>query len=402
MARLELYLEPEAASEVEIVLYQSLNKVRHKEYTLVVFDEAHHIPADFAIGAAMIKTVARIGLSATPTREDGNEDLIPALCGFPIGTDWPIEEGQRPTVKVWIVKDEAAKLRQMQRLSARPIGGKTIVFTFRLAPGERAAKLLKAPFVYSKTKNPLVVIVANDTVVVSSVGNEGLSITGIKRAIELDFLGGRMEARQRVGRLANIVASQTAPGEHHVLMTAEEYRSLGKRLLIFEQWGLDVDVLIADGQRELLRVETLRYRRPSRATRLTRAPRRSAAARPSAAARAISTKMDEEAAEVLRLPSVSAKIVQAKAFVGERTGPYVERMFDLCFQASLSPEEIGEGLGLRDTATLSRYRSAGKALVKVGLFTEDGADRDGNPRFRANRDEIERLRTLAGRLRSAE
>jgi hypothetical protein len=112
--------------------------------------------------------------------------------------------------------------------------------------------------------------------------------------------------------------------------------------------------------------------------------------------------MDEEAAEVLRLPSVSAKIVQAKAFVGERTGPYVERMFDLCFQASLSPEEIGEGLGLRDTATLSRYRSAGKALVKVGLFTEDGADRDGNPRFRANRDEIERLRTLAGRLRSAE
>ncbi len=409
-ARLDLYLAPDTAREVEVATYQALNKVSDKEYTLVVFDEAHHIPADacpaesptegsgersrrVAIGAATtIKTVARMGLSATPVREDGNEDLISALCGFPIGADWPIETAQRPSVKVWIVKDEAAKLKQMQHLCARPVDGKTIVFTFRLAPGERAARLLRAPFVYSKTKHPLEVVAANNTVVVSAIGNEGLSITGIRRVIELDFLGGRMEAGQRAGRLANIVAGQAEAGEHHVLMTAEEYRSQGKRLLIFEQWGLDVDVLVADGQRELLRVEAPRYCRPTRVTRL-------APARPPTPVRAATMKTDEEATEALRLPSVAAKIAQAKTSVGERTRLYVERIFDLCIRASLSPEEIGEGLGLHDAATLSRYRSAGKALVKVGLFTEDGADHGGNPRFKCNQDEIERLRALASRMR---
>lgn len=100
-ARLELYLEPNTAREVEVVTYQGARKALHREYTLVVYDEAHHMPADFAIETATsIKTVTRMGLSATPKREDRNEDLIPALCGFPTGADWPVKAVQQPTVTV--------------------------------------------------------------------------------------------------------------------------------------------------------------------------------------------------------------------------------------------------------------------------------------------------------------
>ena len=143
-ARLELYLEPEAAREVEIVTYQGARHVLKREYTLVVYDEAHHMPADFAIETAtLLRTRTRMGLSATPKREDGNEDLIPALCGFPTGADWPVKDVQRPTVTVWIVKNDKAKLALARELCAAPIAGKTFLFTYRLDIGERAAKLLE-------------------------------------------------------------------------------------------------------------------------------------------------------------------------------------------------------------------------------------------------------------------
>ena len=158
-ARLELYLEPEAAREVEIVTYQGARNVLKREYTLVVYDEAHHMPADFAIETATtLRTLTRMGLSATPKREDGNEDLIPALCGFPTGADWPVKDVQRPTVTVWIVKNDKAKLEQARELCATPVAGKTFLFTYRLEIGERAAKMLGVPFVYGKTKRPLEVI----------------------------------------------------------------------------------------------------------------------------------------------------------------------------------------------------------------------------------------------------
>ena len=246
-ARLELYLEPGAAREVEVVTYQGARKALHRDYTLVVYDEAHHMPADFAIETATaIRTATRMGLSATPKREDGNEDLIPALCGFPTGADWPVKTVQQPTVTVWIVKNDQAKLDQARRLCAAPTDGKTFLFTYRLPIGERAARMLGVPFVYSKTKHPLDVIDANDTVVISSVGNEGLSFP-VRRAIELDFLyGSGMEAGQRLGRLAYEVTGTDRPGEHHILMTADEFERYGKRLMIYYQWGLDVSVRVPD------------------------------------------------------------------------------------------------------------------------------------------------------------
>jgi len=384
-ARLELYLEPNAAREVEVVTYQGARKVLNREYTLVVYDEAHHMPADFAIETATaIRTVTRMGLSATPKREDGQEDLIPALCGFPTGADWPVKTVQQPTVTVWIVKNDQAKLDQARRLCAAPTDGKTFLFTYRLPIGERAARLLGVPFIFSKTKRPLEVIDANDTVVISSVGNEGLSFP-VRRAIELDFLyGSGMEAGQRLGRLAYEVTGTDRPGEHHVLMTPDEYERHHKRLMIYYQWGLDVSVRVPDNERSVRRSES-----PSSRRRVQRATAQSGTTP------RIAVKTSDEISEILALPSVAARIAKAQESVGASTAPFITRVFRLCFRAAFSPAEISEGKGLVNASNSSRYRSACRALRTTGLFKEDA---DG--RFQVNQDEIARLRALSRQLGS--
>jgi hypothetical protein len=393
-ARLELYLEPEAAREVEIVTYQGARKVLNRDYTLVVYDEAHHMPADFAIETATaIRTLTRMGLSATPKREDGNEDLIPALCGFPTGADWPVKAVQRPTVIVWIVKNDKAKLDRARELCATPIDGKTFLFTYRLDIGERAAKMFKVPFIFSKTKRPLEVIEQNDTVVISSVGNEGLSFP-VRRVIELSFLyGSGMEAGQRLGRLAYEVTGADQPGEHHILMTPEEYERHNKRLMIYYQWGLDVSVRVPEtgsaGDRRLLSSPRAVTGRPPP---IKRHPRRAPTAVPASAAPRID-KLQDEVDQALTLPPIAARITKAQEAVGKTTAPFVMRAFRLCFNAAFTPVEIADGKGLVNAANISRYRSACKALREAGLFVEDDAGR-----FRVDQDEVARLRALAQKV----
>jgi DNA excision repair protein ERCC-3 len=388
-ARLELYLEPEAAREVEVVTYQGARKVLNREYSLVVYDEAHHMPADFALETATaIRAITRMGLSATPKREDGNEDLIPALCGFPTGADWPVKAGQRPTVTVWIVKNDQAKIPLARRLCETPVDGKTFLFTYRLDIGQRAARAFGVPFIYSKTKHPLDVIAANDLIVISSVGNEGLSFP-VRRVIELSFLyGSGMEAGQRLGRLAYEVTGSDQPGEHHILMTLDEYERHKKRLMIYYRWGLDVSVQVPEADRpaarRLARVAVTRsaaQSKPSRSTARTTPPvlRHS--------------QPRDEIDQALASPPIAARIVKAQDQVGSSTAPFVVRAFRLCFTAAFSPTEIAEGKGLVNAANISRYRSACKALRAVGLCVEDAAGR-----FKVNADEIARLRALASNL----
>jgi hypothetical protein len=389
-ARLGLFLTEESAAEVTVTTYQGARKYLDREWTLVVFDEAHHMPADFAVeSAALVKAVARIGLSATPRREDGNEDLIPALCGYPVGMDWPVKDVQKPSVTVWIVPDEAAKLVLTRKICERPADGKTFIFTFRLAIGEKAAKMLHVPFVSGQTKRPLPIIDANDTVVISSIGNEGLSFP-VRRVVELDFLfGSGMEAGQRLGRLAYEVAGAKGAGEHHVLMTSDEYQRYSKRLLIYEQWGLDISIKVAGGTPEHA------AGRPQ-APKATRAP----APRPAAVKASrrrqqpeTTTEPADEVTRVLAIPAIAAKIERAKGHpgVGERAAAHVSRIFRLCYSAAFSPTEIAEGLGQTGSATVSRYRSACKALVAVRLLVEAGEGR-----YTVNQAEVQRLKTLSG------
>lgn len=398
-ARLALFLTPEASAEVVVTTYQGARKFLDREWTLVVFDEAHHLPADFAIeSASTIKTIARMALSATPRREDGNEDLIPALGGFPVGLDWPVKTTQRPTVTVWIVRDEAAKLKLTQRLHESPVDGKTFVFTYHLEIGEHLAKMLDVPFVYSKTKKPLAVMAENDTVVVSSVGNEGLSFP-IRRVIEVDFLfGSKQEAGQRLGRLAYEIVGKDKPGEYHVLMTPAEYSAYAKRLLIYEQWGLDIDVRVQDTEHggvvrmpSKTAISPRGARIPVQARRIGARPKRLKLNLPDM----VSSEPQDEVTQAMAIPGVHARMNKAEASVGARTAPYVQRAFRFCYSAAFRAEEIAEGRGITDAATISRFRSACKALLSIGLFMDAGEGR-----YTVNQAEVNRQRALAGAMRT--
>jgi DNA excision repair protein ERCC-3 len=74
---------PHAKDEIDIVTYQGFRKY-DEEYSLVIFDECQRLPANTFSRLAVIKAKYRLGLSASPHREDGRENYIFALTGFPV------------------------------------------------------------------------------------------------------------------------------------------------------------------------------------------------------------------------------------------------------------------------------------------------------------------------------
>ncbi len=381
-------LTPEAQAEVTVSTYHNLDKYQKNEWSLVVPDEAQHLPANLFIEAATLKTSSLIGLSATPVREDGNEDLIPALCGFPTGTDWPVSETQRPNVYVHIVKDENTKLAMCARLTEKKIAGKTLIFTYRLDIGKRVSTQLDIPFAYGGTSKPLDLIADNDTVVVSKIADVGLSFP-IDRIIEIDFqFGSRMEAGQRLLRAAYDTGRKS---EYHVLMTRHEFENYAKRLLIYEQWGLDVQIVESEGGTSIS-VRTPMVRATTHKPRTVRTPRSTIARAP---AQLIEPEPKDESAIIMALPSVAVKIAQAEKNIGERTAPYVRmafRFYHKAGDASLSPTDIADARGIRDQATRSRLSSACKALAQCGLLVVADAK---SKRYQINPDEIGRAQALS-------
>jgi len=79
---------------ITIATYHVAGMDRHRqlfesrEWGLLVFDEAHHIPAPVFRRSADLQSRHRLGLTATPVREGEDEADIYTLIGPPIGTDW--------------------------------------------------------------------------------------------------------------------------------------------------------------------------------------------------------------------------------------------------------------------------------------------------------------------------
>jgi hypothetical protein len=235
-ARMQSYFPSHVLDEVELRTYQSLkNKPLNGEYSLAIFDEIQHMPADMGIRASQINAVTRIGLSATPWREDGNEDIIPALCGIPVGSDW--KSGEPAETTVWLVENEAEKLDLAENLAQAETRAKTMIFVYRLEIGERIAKRLGVPFIHGGTSKQYQAIQAANTFVISKVGDAGISVD-VSRVIEVDWLGGRAEAGQRALRTQHA----NERGELHVLMTRREYKDNAKRLSALYALNFDVKV----------------------------------------------------------------------------------------------------------------------------------------------------------------
>ncbi|MEM1540540.1 MAG: hypothetical protein QXJ07_04075, partial [Candidatus Bathyarchaeia archaeon] len=188
-----------------------------------------------------LKTKYRMGFSGSPYREDGRENYIIALTGFPVGMSWEelirLQVVREPTFRVYILSDNREKMRKLGELLQIPV--KTLIFCDWLDLGEKIAKTFNIPFVYGETKDRLEIIRESQACVVSRVGDEGISLPRIERVIEVAFLyGSRMQESQRFGRLMHSAKEEP---EHIILMTEEEFESYQKRLYAITERGFRIE-----------------------------------------------------------------------------------------------------------------------------------------------------------------
>ncbi len=236
-------LNPKTKQGVSVQTYHSYHKVREREWRVTIFDECQHLPANTFIKFGTLKTKYRLGCSGSPFREDGRENYIFALTGYPIGLAWEdllkLDIVHAPKFRVFILRDKRAKDRKLNELMRLPL--KTIIFCDSLDYGEELSKKFEIPFVYSATRDRLEIIRNSDACVVSRVGDVGVSLRDIERVIEVAFLfGSRMQESQRFGRLMHSTAKET---QHIILMTEKEFNAYQKRLRAILQRGFKIEYI---------------------------------------------------------------------------------------------------------------------------------------------------------------
>ncbi|WP_420028557.1 DEAD/DEAH box helicase family protein [Halorussus lipolyticus] len=226
---------------VTIATYQTAGMDRHRqlfdqrEWGLIIYDEVHHVPSKVFRRSAELQSKHRLGLSATPVREDDKEEEIFTLIGPPIGTDWDalFEAGyvQEPEVQIryvpWddetyrheygtaeghekrqIAASNPAKLDEIRHLRSRHPHAKTLIFVEYLDQGDELAEALNVPFIsgemrHARRQHLLQEFKSGerDTLVVSRVGDEGIDLPDAELAIVASGLGGsRRQGAQRAGR----------------------------------------------------------------------------------------------------------------------------------------------------------------------------------------------------------
>ncbi|TYL37536.1 DEAD/DEAH box helicase [Natronococcus pandeyae] len=226
---------------VTIATYQIAGMDRHRslfddrEWGLVVFDECQHVPSDVYRRSTHLQSRHRLGLSASPIREDDRQKEIFTLVGPPIGTDWEalFEAGfvAEPELEIRYVPwgDEeqqnaygSADGRERYRIAARNRGkvdevryllsahpgAKALVFVDYLEQGRDIAAALDVPFLSGETphheRRRLLEEFRrdeSDLLVVSRVGDEGIDLPTADLAIVASGLGGsRRQGTQRAGR----------------------------------------------------------------------------------------------------------------------------------------------------------------------------------------------------------
>jgi len=226
---------------VTIATYQTAGMDRHRhlfdsrEWGLIVYDEVQHVPSDVYRRSADLQTRHRLGLSATPVREDDLQEEIYTLIGPPIGTDWDelFDEGfvAEPEVEIRYVPwtdDDArnqyvsaegherrqlaasnpAKIAEIERVLSRHPEEKALVFVDYLDQGREIAAALDAAFISGETPHHRREKLFQEfrdgsrrTLVVSRVGDEGIDLPNAGLAVVASGLGGsRRQGTQRAGR----------------------------------------------------------------------------------------------------------------------------------------------------------------------------------------------------------
>lgn len=227
-------------SQVRIYSYSTREQFEDGRFVVVGFDEAQFLPGNRASRLSMLKSDFRVGLSATPFREDGRADLIQLMTGTALGEDWQEfkDAGYIPDVPVHVVIVSDLEQKH-QALASRLKGHKTIVFSDSVEDGKRISCEIGIPFIYSATKNRLKVLNQHQAVVMSRVGDCGIDTRDVEEVIEFNFHhGSRAQSLQRMGRLLH----SRKPLRHTVMMTFKEFSLYHKRLSALEAKGFPIRI----------------------------------------------------------------------------------------------------------------------------------------------------------------
>ena len=132
------YGDEKRIAPITVTTYQTaFRKLRvfSSVFPLIIFDEAHHLPADkFRAIATYMPSPYRLGLSATPEREDGKHEILFPLMG---GVVYRIAPGeltrqgylvpyQIRRVKVSLEPEERRKYEELRRRYFQLARGRTI------------------------------------------------------------------------------------------------------------------------------------------------------------------------------------------------------------------------------------------------------------------------------------
>lgn len=234
---------PERRHEIDIFTYSSNRRLwEDTQYALTAFDECQYLPADTFSRLAFLKTKYRIGLSASPHREDGRESYVIALTGFPIGLNW--QEYMKETgrsyhpIHVHVVRSgKEAKLRKLRELLNPK--KRTMIFCDSIDLGKEIGRTFDVPYIHGETSDRLTVIKENNVVAMSRVGDVGVSVKDLEQIIEVDFLyGSRQQQLQRTGRLMHSEEAE----RHDIIMTEQEIRDYGKRIWALQEKGFTIKI----------------------------------------------------------------------------------------------------------------------------------------------------------------
>ncbi|MGC9130091.1 MAG: DEAD/DEAH box helicase [Pyrobaculum sp.] len=242
--------------DVTVAIYNSAVKYIDElvgRFGLVVFDEAHHVPAEtFKEVALSLDSPLRLALSATPEREDKNEHLIYEAVGPPVyrasyrsmmeaGLVVPVEhyrvyvrmsrEEERsyaslPSDNAIVLRNAAAKagakIPVAVRIVAREValGSKVLVFTQFIDQAEELYRRLReagvaAELITSEEGNREAAFRrfsagVSKVVVTTTVLDEGVDVPDAEVAVVVSGTGSRRQMIQRVGRVVRATSGKRA------------------------------------------------------------------------------------------------------------------------------------------------------------------------------------------------
>jgi len=213
-----------------------LRDIWKTKWGLIVFDEAQHIPSEVWGRVVHIQTIRRLGLTATPIREDKLEKMIFAWIGPPLidrawlemaKERWIAEaelyevlielpsrlRGQYERSGDWervlITAMNPNKIEAVKEILRRHRGEPTLIINFYVDSALKLGEALNVPVITGKTSKKRRHELYEGfrrgdikTLVVTSVGEEGIDLPNAKVGINYNGLyGSRMGFTQRFGRI---------------------------------------------------------------------------------------------------------------------------------------------------------------------------------------------------------